>query len=49
VDTWNALLKHDPACRACSGFRRLEAGALPFAEAWTRHWPLDFAEVYSED
>jgi hypothetical protein len=39
-----ALLKHDPACSAWSGFSRSGAGVLLFAEASRRHWPPNFAE-----
>ena len=49
VDTWNALPKHAPACRVCSGFRRSGAGVLLFAEAWARHWPPDCGEASAED
>ena len=48
MNTGECAAQTRPCLQSCSGFRRLEAGAVPFAEAWARHWPPDCAEVYSE-
>jgi hypothetical protein len=37
------------ACGACSGFSRLGAAMLLFAEAWPRHSPPNCAGVYAGD